>query len=154
MWCLGFMMSCISRNDTSCVPYVCHALVAYVLTYHTVFMSDNCHVTVVWHTGVSLQWRHNERDGISNYRRCYCLLDRLSRRRTKKISKVRVTGLCEGGGSTGHRSQKIQLYFDKILLKLIQLTKRHQLWPSSLTHMCTGATNPNKFFFTSLTQPS
>ena len=42
-----------------------------------------------------LQWRHNEHDGVSNHRRLYCLLNRLFRRRSKRISKLRVTGLCE-----------------------------------------------------------
>ena len=44
----------------------------------------------------TLQWRHNERDGVSNHRRIDCLLDRLFMRRSKKISKLRVTGLCDG----------------------------------------------------------
>ena len=43
-----------------------------------------------------LQWRHNEGDGVSNHRRLDCLLNRLFRRRSKKTSKLRVTGLCEG----------------------------------------------------------
>ena len=41
----------------------------------------------------SLQWRHNGRDCVSNYRRLDCLLSRLFRRRSKKTSKLRVTGL-------------------------------------------------------------
>ena len=45
---------------------------------------------------VSLQWRHGERDGVSNHRRLDCLLSRLFSRRSKKISKLRVTGICEG----------------------------------------------------------
>ena len=45
---------------------------------------------------ISLQWRYNERDGISNQRHHDCLLKRLFRRRSKKASKFRVTGLCEG----------------------------------------------------------
>ena len=45
---------------------------------------------------VSLQWCHNERDGISNHRRLDCLLNRLFRCRSKKTSKPRVTDLCEG----------------------------------------------------------
>ena len=45
---------------------------------------------------VSLQWRHNERDGVSNHQRLDCLFKRLFRRKTKKTSKLRVTGLCEG----------------------------------------------------------
>ena len=44
----------------------------------------------------TLQWCHNERHGVSNHRRLYCLLNRLLRPRSKKASKLRVTGLCEG----------------------------------------------------------
>ena len=44
----------------------------------------------------SLQWRHNGYNGVSNHQPHDCLLDRLFRRRSKKISKLRVTGLCEG----------------------------------------------------------
>ena len=40
------------------------------------------------------QWRHNKRNGVSNHRRLDCLLNRLFSHSTKKISKVRVTGLC------------------------------------------------------------
>ena len=45
---------------------------------------------------LTLQWRHNERNGVSNHRRLDCLLNRLFRRRSKKTSKLRVTGLFEG----------------------------------------------------------
>ena len=45
---------------------------------------------------VPLQWRHNERDGVSNYQPHDCLLNRLFRRRSKKTSKLHVTGLCAG----------------------------------------------------------
>ena len=44
----------------------------------------------------TLQWRHNERDGVSNHQGLDCLLNRLFRCRSKKTSKLRVTGLCEG----------------------------------------------------------
>ena len=44
----------------------------------------------------SLQWRHNEYDGVSNHRRMDCLVNLLLRHRSKKISKLRVTGLCVG----------------------------------------------------------
>ena len=44
--------------------------------------------------GVTLQWRHNGRDSVSNHQ-CYdCLLNRLFRCRSKQTSKLRVTGLC------------------------------------------------------------
>ena len=44
----------------------------------------------------ALQWRHNEHDGVSNYQPHDCLLNCLFRRRSKKISKLHVTGLCAG----------------------------------------------------------
>ena len=43
----------------------------------------------------SLQWRHKERSGVWNHRRLDCLLNRLFRRRSKKTSKLRVTGFCD-----------------------------------------------------------
>ena len=57
--------------------------------------------TKVWHklqqyVYFPLQWRHNERNGVSNDRHIDCLLNRLFRRRSKKTSKLRVIGLCEG----------------------------------------------------------
>ena len=48
----------------------------------------------------TLQWRHIERDGVSNHQPHDCLLNRLFRRRSKKTAKLRVTGLlCEGNSS-------------------------------------------------------
>ena len=44
----------------------------------------------------SLQRRHNERTGVSNHRHLDCLLNRLFKRRSKKTSKLCVTGLCGG----------------------------------------------------------
>ena len=42
--------------------------------------------------GFSLQWRYNERDGISNPRRLHGVLNRLLRSRPKKTLKLRATG--------------------------------------------------------------
>ena len=44
----------------------------------------------------ALQWRHNEHHGVSNHQPRDCLLNRLFSRRSKKTSKLRVTGLCAG----------------------------------------------------------
>ena len=44
----------------------------------------------------TLRWRHNGRDDVSNHQPHDCLLNRLFRRRSKKPSKLRVTGLCAG----------------------------------------------------------
>ena len=45
-------------------------------------------------TVMALRWRHNELDGVSDHQPHDCLLNLLFRRRSKKISKLRVTGLC------------------------------------------------------------
>ena len=44
----------------------------------------------------TLRWHHNERDIVSNHQPHDCLLSRLFRRRSKKTSKHRTTGLCAG----------------------------------------------------------
>ena len=44
----------------------------------------------------TLQWRHNGIDGVSNHQPHHCLLSCLFERRSKKTSKLRVTGLCAG----------------------------------------------------------
>ena len=47
-------------------------------------------------TCIALKWRHNGRDSVSNHQPHNCLLNRLFKRRSKKTSKFRVTGLCAG----------------------------------------------------------
>ena len=44
----------------------------------------------------ALLWRHNERDSVSNHQPHDCLLKSLFRYRSKKTSKLRVTGLFAG----------------------------------------------------------
>ena len=44
----------------------------------------------------TLHWWHNGCDDISNHQPHHCLLKRLFRHRSKKTSKLRVTGLCAG----------------------------------------------------------
>ena len=49
-----------------------------------------------------LRWRHNGRDVVTNHQPHDCLLNRLFRRRSKKTSKLRDTGLCvENSPGTG-----------------------------------------------------
>ena len=48
----------------------------------------------LWLQMPSLQWRHYGHDSVSNHQPHDCLLNRLFRRRSKKASKLRVTGLC------------------------------------------------------------
>ena len=54
------------------------------------------HIIVISRASTTLQRRHNDHDRGSNHQPHGCLLNRLFRRRSKKTSKLRVTGLCVG----------------------------------------------------------
>ena len=41
-----------------------------------------------------LHWRHSDHDSVSNHQPHGCLVNRVFRRRSKKTSKLSVTGLC------------------------------------------------------------
>ena len=78
-----------------------------------------------------LQWRHNESDGVSNHHSPVCLLDRLFRRRSKKTSKLRATGLCAGnspvtGEFPAQRASNVEN---------VSIWWRHHTYPK-LTHCC------------------
>ena len=58
---------------------------------------------------LTLQWRHNECEGVSNHQHLNCLLSHLFRRRSKKTSKLPVTGLCEANPSvTSQRASNME----------------------------------------------
>ena len=61
-----------------------------------------------WRLKITSQWRHNERDGVSNQQRLDCLLSHLFRRRSKKTSKLRVTGLGEGNSPVTGRASNAE----------------------------------------------
>ena len=69
-----------------------------------------------------LLWRHNEHDSVSNHQPHDCLLNHLFRRRSKKTSKPRVTGLCVGNspGTGEFPAQKairrIMFPFDDVIM--------------------------------------
>ena len=68
-----------------------------LLTYHgqQKIVQTNFTIYSCLHCG-TLQWHHNVCDNVSNHQPHHCLLNRLFRRRSKKTSKLRVTGLCAG----------------------------------------------------------
>ena len=56
-----------------------------------------CNVVSHWLDAfTTLPWRHNGPNSISNHQPYDCLLNHVFRRRSKKTSKLRVTGLCAG----------------------------------------------------------
>ena len=62
-----------------------------------VFDFSSVYRAIMGHTKqFTLQWHHNECDGVSNHQRLDCLLSLFFERRSKKTPKLRVTGLCEG----------------------------------------------------------
>ena len=64
---------------------------------------------------MSLQWRHNGGDSVWNHQRHDCLLNHLFRRRSKKTSKLRVTGLCAGNSpETGEFSAQMASYAENV----------------------------------------
>ena len=62
-----------------------------------------------------LQRRHNDHDGISNHLPHGCLLNRLFSRRSKKTSKLRVTGLSVGNSpGTGEFPAQMASYAENV----------------------------------------
>ena len=63
----------------------------------------------------SLRWRHNDHAGVSNHQSHGCLLNRLFRRKSKKTSKPRVTGLCAGNSpGTGEFPAQMASYAENV----------------------------------------
>ena len=74
--------------------HVTRLIKAYLLSHTICGMSNYGLYTMI--IRVTLQLRHNGRDGVSNHQPHDCLLNRLFKRRSTKTSKFRVTGLCVG----------------------------------------------------------
>ena len=76
-------------------------LVVYIITTH------------LPHT--TLRWRHNDHAGVSNHQPHSCLLNRLFRRKSKKTSKLRVTGHCAGNSpGTGEFPAQMASYAENV----------------------------------------
>ena len=84
-----------------------HCYIASECPYLCMVARDAMIKHLGWKMARSLQWRHNERDGVSNHQPHDCLLNLLFRQRSKKTSKLRVTGLCAGNSPVtgGFRAQ-------------------------------------------------
>ena len=122
-------MSQFSRGDYKCYPYLpkwqfclLSPFIAVVFCFNhfieflgkikqigklCILIGKYC--MVLWHsTSDTLRWRNDGRDSVSNHQPRDCLLKRLFRRRSKKITKLRVTGLCAGNSpGTGEFSAQM-----------------------------------------------
>ena len=83
---LRSMTSMPAHNFANPRPYLPHAISEVEDGIIGTFSS--------WSYHSSIQWRHNEHDHDRQLHDC--LLNRLFRHRSKKTSKLRVTGLCAG----------------------------------------------------------
>ena len=75
----------------------------------------------------ALQWRHNDRDGVTNHQTHDCLFNGLFRRRSKKTSKLRVTGLWEGNSPhKGPETRKMFPFNDVIMVSVYFVDRGHR----------------------------
>ena len=100
--------------------------------YHLHYL---CHVCQEFSIYSSLQWRHNERDGIANHQRPDCLRKRLSMRRSKKSSAslAFVRGIHRWPVNSPHKgpvTRKMFPFDDGIMLHHDWLPAR---WDASLS---------------------
>ena len=85
---------------------------------------------------MSLRWRHNDHPGVSNHQPHGCLLNRLFRRRWKKTSKLRVTGLCAGNSpgpvNSPHKGPvtRKMFLFDDVIVCVTPCTRNTDRWVS------------------------
>ena len=98
----------------------------------------------------SLQWRDNGPHGVSNHQPYHWLLKRLFRRRSKKTSRLRVTGLCEGNSPvTGEFpaqrpvTRKMFSFDDVIMIFVMLLFGIHTQGSYPETHLPENVGNVN-----------
>ena len=116
---------------------------------HVVFSISIWNMAVPSPRSEALQWRHNGHDGVSNHQLLECLFNHLFRRRSKRTSKVRVTGLCggihRGQVNSRHKVPVTRKMFpsDHLIMVCTEIILSSALWStrpsvSSLSvHICT-----------------
>ena len=112
------VMVCVAKQNAWCVLHVfstihnigvCYSKTSYYSKYQMGIHENDTSIffqirelryiycaIYAWNIRNTFQCCRNESDGVSNYHRLECLLNRLFRGRSKKTSKFRVTGICEG----------------------------------------------------------
>ena len=93
------LLKCVKKlNKWALVTHICMRENAHYCSWSGLlpvwYKAIICH-----YDNLSLLWHHNGHDGISKHQPLDCLLNRLFRHRSKKTSKLRVIGLCEGNSS-------------------------------------------------------
>ena len=127
---LGFPFECQHASSVTSLHKYEYMLAALIYSMaSTKGVIRRCHNKEVLSTGYPLQFRHNECNGVSKHQPHKCLFKRLFRRRSKKTSKLRVTGLC--GGNSPHKGPvtRNMFPFDDVIMDRFT-TQRHNadLW--------------------------
>ena len=93
-------------KNMACIFVQCNKIVSLTLFWPPARERETRH---------ALQWRHNERGSVSNHQPHDCLLNRLYWRRSKKTSKLRLTGLCVGNSpGTGEFPAQMASYAENV----------------------------------------
>ena len=109
---------------------ILYTIKIYYNMYNKIIPQLRCK-TKGWITSNTLQWRHNDHDSVSNHQPHGCLLNRLFRRRSKKTSKLRGTGLCVGSSpgpvNSPHRGPvtRKMFPFDDVIMKTRSTPREH-----------------------------
>ena len=117
----------------STIVYCVACLKVYYYPIHLIRSSFPC----------PLQCRHNDDDSVSNHQPNGCLLNRLFRRRSKKTSKLRVTGLCAGNSpgpvNSPHKGPvtRKMVPFDDVIMVLLLSNPSYQI-NFSVSNNCQG----------------
>ena len=81
----------------------------------------------------TLQWRHNGRDSVSDHQAHHCLLNCLFRHRSKKTSRLCVTGLCAGNSpGTGEFPAQMASYAENVSI----WWRHHAPWTVYIFYVC------------------
>ena len=92
------------------------------------FDYENSVTWIIMRNTDTLQWPHNECDGVSHHQLLDCLLNRLFMHRSKTKTKLLVTGLCEGnppvtGGFSSQGAVTRKMFpFDDVIMSMLQLS--------------------------------
>ena len=83
--------------------------------WNTLNYQENTSLKAINQKNLTLKWRHNDLDGVSNHRHVDGLPNRSFSRKSKKTSKLRVTGHCEGNSPmTGESPSQRASYAENV----------------------------------------
>ena len=119
-----WFLNVFDKNNIAEIPYenyehthikIIRAAISHLVYTFWFKLLPKCHLFYIGFKCGTLRWRHNDHAGVSNHQPPGCLLNRLFRRKSKKTSKLRVTGLCAGNSpGTGEFSAQMASYAENV----------------------------------------